>query len=305
MPAPLRCVALLVLAACAAQGGPGWSRDLDAAHGTARNQARDLVVFVGLPGRAASDRMRDEALPDPRVATALRAGGFAAVAVDAPTRVDVAAEGIGAGATMGILVLDPSGVPCAARPGPQDAPELAAFLAAAAARRGVLAALRARHAAERSPESGLRLGALLVESGCRHEAEPLLRAAAAAGHDEACGLLALLCGRQGRLVEAREWLARARPGPGTAVLDGYLAFKERRHVEAVHSLQAAVQGPLDTESAQMARLYLGKALHECRRDAEARAVLAALAAEGLGSVHEGAALHALRHLDAPDHGHDH
>jgi hypothetical protein len=297
-----RVLLLLLLAGCA--GGEPWSPDAGAAIARAAAAGRELVLFVALPGRELSDRMAREALPAAGVLAALRAGGYASATLDGFTHHDRYAQWIGAGEGMGIVVLGPDGLPNAARPGPQDPAELAAFLRFAAAQRDVLAAARAAcRAAPDAPDAALRLGRCLLDLGCRRQALGWLQRADAGGEAEAARLLALLHGQDGRLAEARVALHRAGSAPEAGVADGYLCFKERRHAEAVARLEASLAQPLPPRERQRAMLFLGKALHECRRDAEARAVLTELATTAAGSTFAGAALHALSHFDAADHHH--
>ena len=113
------------LAACAA--APRWHDDITAALRQARAGQRELVVFFALPGREASDRMQ-QSLTDDRVLAALGDGGFLAAIADGSVRQHLYATWIGGGEGMGIAVLDGDGRCFAARPGPMDPPEFAAFL---------------------------------------------------------------------------------------------------------------------------------------------------------------------------------
>jgi uncharacterized protein HemY len=117
--------------------------------------------------------------------------------------------------------------------------------------------------------------------------------------------LARLYALDGNLAAARRWLVDLpRTGPAL-VTEGYVLFKERRHAEAVVVLEAALARADLGGERQRAVLYLGKALHESKQDARAVPVLQALAAEGLGTTFEAAALHTLAHIRDPQHGHSH
>jgi hypothetical protein len=293
----------LALAACAA--APRWQDDVGTALQQARAAGRDLVVFFALPGRDASDRMQ-QSLDDPRVLAALGDGDFAAVVVDGNVRSNLYSTWIGGGEGMGIAVLGKDGQCYAARPGPQDPPELAAFLRLCASTRGELAALRAKAAAaDASPLDQHALGCAYLMLGCRKESEPLLFAAAGAGVADARHRLARLFALDGNLVLARRWLQLAPKTPQAQVTEGYVLFKERRHKDAVQVLDAALAtGQLGLER-QRALLYLGKALHEDQQDERAKPLLEKLAAEGTGSTFEAAALHTLGHIANPQAGHSH
>jgi tetratricopeptide (TPR) repeat protein len=206
---------------------------------------------------------------------------------------------------MGIAVLDGAGQVYAARPGPQDPPELAAFLRQCAAARVELAALRAAAAARPDPHDQYRLGCLLLQLGCRTECELLLREAALAGIVDARHHLARLFALDGHVTQARQWLVGAPRTPAAQVTEGYVLFKERRHEAAVAVFEAALQTGELGEDRQRALLYLGKALHENKQDDRAVPLLQALAAEGTGSTFEAGAGHTLGHILNPQHGHTH
>ncbi|MBX3462526.1 MAG: hypothetical protein KF830_05105 [Planctomycetes bacterium] len=293
---PSPAAVLLLAAACAGSPGPVWQHDLTAALAAARAQGRSLVVFFARPGADASDRMR-ASLDDPAVVAALARGGFAAVVADAAERARLYAEWVGYGEGFGIAVLDGEGRVLAARPGPQDPAELAALLRHGAAVRAQVDALRARVAsAAVAPADQHALGGLLLDLGCRNQAEPLLVDAALAGIADARHRLARLHAMAGNVAAARRWLAGAPRTPAARATEGYVLFKERRHAEAVAVLDAVLaEGELGADR-QRATLWLGKALHEQRDDGRAVAVLSALAAEGSGSTSEAAAEHALQHI---------
>ncbi|MFO1078731.1 MAG: hypothetical protein U1E73_13485 [Planctomycetota bacterium] len=293
----------LLLAACAA--APRWQDDLTAALSAARAGHRDLVVFFTLAGRDASDRMQQR-LGDPLVLAALADGGFDAVVCDGFVRQNLYKQWVGFGEGMGVAVLDGSGRVYATRPGPQDPPEFAAFVRLCAASRAAVAAARTAAAiATARPEDRYRYGCLLQQLGNRNEAEPLLLDAAYAGLADARHRVARLYAVDGNLVAARRWLATCLPGPAVQVTEGYLLFRERRHGEAVAVLEKALAGRDLGEDRQRAQLFLGKALHEVRRDADAVRVLEGLAGEGTGSTFEGAALHTLGHIKNPEPDHTH
>lgn len=294
--------AIAVLAGCAAP--KHWQPDLRAALVAARTGERDLVVFFALPGREASDRMQGS-LDDPRIAAALRDGDFAAVVCDGAERSRLYGDWVGGGEGMGIAVLDGKGRAYAARPGPQDPPELAAFLRRCAALRADVRSLRDRADPLAAPMDQHALGTLFLELGCVREAEPLLLAAATAHVVDARHRLARLHALHGDVVRARQWLASAPKTPAARVTEGYVLFKERRHREAVAVLEDALRESKIGDDRQRALLYLGKALHEDRQDARAVPLLEALAAEGTGSTFEAAAMHTLGHIRDGQHGHAH
>lgn len=269
--------------------------------------ARDAtVVYFELAGRDLSDRMVRDALHDRLVLAALERGGFHACRVDGSAWRERYAEWVGSGEGMGVVVLDASGRVFAARPGPQDASELAAYLDLVASRRAGIDAARAALAREPDdPARAAELGERLLELGCRHETRALLRQAAEAGVERAALLLARLAALDGDLQQARVWLARAPAGPQTQVTAGYVLFKERRHDEAAATLRAALDAGVAGDEDLRARLFLGKALHECGREQDAVRELQALIAMAPGSTFAGAALHTLQHIRDPDHGHRH
>lgn len=304
----LRCGAVAValamlLAGCAT--APAWRDDVVAAIAAARAEGQELVVFFALPGRDTSDRMQ-RSLTDVVVLDALADGGFAAAMADGVARKNLYAAWVGFGEGMGIAVLGVDGQCHAARPGPQDPEELAAFLRLCAAQRPALAAARGAVVGERpDPQAQHALGCLYLQLGRTKLAEPLLLDAATAGVADARHRLARLYALDGSLGSARRWLVHA-PKTGPArVTEGYVLFKERKHHEAVAVLDAAVRAGDLGDDRQRALLYLGKALHEDRQDERAVSLLTALAAEGTGSTFEAAARHTLSHLRDPSHGHTH
>ncbi|HEX6811436.1 MAG TPA: hypothetical protein VF384_07425 [Planctomycetota bacterium] len=294
----------LLLAACAS--GPGFEVDVQQALAEARSGGEDLVVYFALPGREASDRMQ-RSLCDPAIAAALHDGGFRAAVAEGSLGAGLYSKWVlGGSEGMGIAVLDGAGQVYAARPGPQDPPELAAFLRQCAASRAELAALRATAASPHAgPVERYRLGYLLLQLGCRTACEPLLLDAANAGVADARHNLARLYALDGNVTEARRWLAEAPKTPAAKVTEGYVLFKERKHAEAVGVFEAALRTGGLALDRQRALLYLGKALHENKQDDRAVPLLQALAAEGTGSTFEAAALHTLGHIEKPDHGHSH
>jgi tetratricopeptide (TPR) repeat protein len=300
-----RAALAFALAAGACATPARWESDLPAALSRARTAGRDLVVFFALPGREASDRMQRE-LGDARVLAALADGGFDACVADGARHPNLFGEWIGGREGMGIAVLDGRGRCYAARPGPQDPPELAALLRACAAARVRLATLRNAVAQPAAvPLDSHALGCALLELGCRKESEALLLDAALAGIADARHRLARLYALDGNVTGARRWLANAPPTPGALVTEGYVLFKERRHREAVAMFERALAGDALGAERQRALLYLGKALHEDKQDARAVPLLLALAAEGTGSTFEASALHTLSHIQNPQHGHSH
>jgi hypothetical protein len=296
--------AALLLAACSSTAT--WEVDLPQALAASCSSCQDLVVYFALPGREASDRMQSS-LSDPAVSAALRECGFRAAVADGSLHAGFYSRWIGGGSEgMGIAVLDATGHAYAARPGPQDPPELAAFLRQCAAARSELAALRAAAAAQPgNPHEGYRLGCLLLQLGCRTECEVLLRDAAMAGIADARHHLARLFALDGNVEVARQWLAVAPRTPAAQVTEGYVLFKERKHAEAIAVFEAALRTGQLAADRQRALLYLGKALHESNQDDRAVPLLQALAAEGTGSTFEAAAVHTLGHIANPDHGHTH
>lgn len=296
-------LALPFLAGCAAL--PTWQADLPQALAAARRAGQDLVVYFALQGREASDRMQGR-LQEPVVRAALRAGGFAAVQCDGSARANLYAQWIGGGEGMGIAVLDGAGRVYAARPGPQDPEEVAAFLNLCASQREPLAAARAAAASATSlPTAKHALGVLLLELGCRTECEPLLIDAAMGGVADARHRLARLFALDGNVAAARRWLQHAPKTPEAQVTEGYVLFKERKHAAAAKVFEAALQTGRLGADRQRAMLYLAKSLHEDKQDERAVPILEALAAEGTGSTFEAGARHTLGHIRNPDPGHTH
>lgn len=296
-------LAFVLTAGCAAT--PRWQDDLTAALAAARQSQQDLVVFFALAGRDASDRMQ-ASLADPAIAAALRDGGFLAVVCDGSARAKLYEQWVSGGEGMGIAVLDGAGKVYAARPGPQDPPELAAFLDLCAASRQPLAAARAAAAsASAGPNEKHALGCLLLQLGCRVECEALLLEAATAGVADARHRLARLYALDGNVTQARRWLQHAPKTPEAQVTEGYVLFKERKHKEAAAVFEAALHTGRLGADRQRAMLYFGKALHEDKQDERATLVLQALSREGTGSTFEAAALHSLGHMQSPEPGHTH
>jgi hypothetical protein len=295
-------VAAFVAASCAT--APRWESDVVTALQTARAQRRELVVFFALAGRDASDRMQ-QSLDEPVVLAALADGGFLATVADGTQRATLYKTWIGGGEGMGIAVLDGDGRCYAARPGPQDPPELAAFLRFCVQSRARLASFRQRPQPVAAPTDQHALGCLLLELGCRIESESLLLDAATAGVTDARHRLARLYALDGNLAAARRWLTASPKTAAALVTEGYVLFKERRHADAVAAFERALRSDQLGVDRQRALLYLGKALHENKQDDKAVPILAALAAEGTGSTFEAAALHTLGHIRDPQHGHSH
>lgn len=292
-----------LLGACAA--APAWRDDLSGALLDARAAGRDLVVFFALPGRDASDRMQAQ-LGEPVVTAALRDGHFLAVTCDGQRRARIYGEWIAGGEGMGIAVLDGDGRCYAARPGPQDPPELAAFLRQCAAARGGLAALRAKVAEPGStPVDQHRFGCLLLDLGCRKQAEPLLLDAAMAGVADARHRLARLYTLDGNVTAARRWLRDAPKTPVAQVTEGYVLFKEqrRRRPSPCSTRRSRRVTWVPTGSARCC--ISARHLHEAKQDERAVPLLEALAAEGTGSTFEAAATHTLGHIHDPQSGHVH
>lgn len=291
----------LLLAACSSTAT--WHPDLQHALAQSRQSLQDLVVYFALPGREASDRMQSS-LSDPAVSAALREGGFRAAIADGSSSTGFYSQWVlGGSEGMGIAVLDATGQVYAARPGPQDPPELAAFLRQCADARDELAFLRAM--APGNPHDQFRLGCQLLQLGCRTECEPLLRSAAMAGIVDARHHLARLFALDGNVAAARQWLLGAPKTPAALVTEGYVLFKERKHAESIAVFEAALSTGQLAADRQRALLYLGKALHENKQDERAVPLLRALAAEGTGSTFEAAAVHTLGHIAEPQHGHAH
>ena len=293
--------ALAVLTGCAA--APEWQRDMQATLSSSRSSGQDLVVFFSLPGHDASAFMESR-LHDPVVLNALAAGDFVAVIADGIERKRLYGEWIGGSEGMGMCVLDGQGYCYAARPGPQDPEQVAAFLNLCVSKRAELAVLRGKLQEEEvGPRDECALGCLLLELGCRVHSEPLLINAAVSGVAEARSRLAHLYALDGNLTAARRWLKTAPKTPTAKLTEGYVLFKERRYDEAAKVLQAALATNKLGAERQHALLYLGKSLHSGKRDEQAIPILEALAAEGTGSTFEAAATHTLGHIYNPDHGH--
>lgn len=293
----------MVLASC--HSTVGWQPDVAAAIANARRDGQELVVFFALPGRELSDRMQGT-LGDAAVQEALADGGYAAAIADGVVRKNLYQAWIGFGEGMGIAVLGTDGQCFAARPGPMDPPELAAFLRLCASERAALAAARAAVTGERpDPRAQHTLGCLYLQLGRTKLAEPLLLDAASAGVADARHRLARLYALDGNLAAANRWLVHGpRTGPAL-VTEGYVRFKERRHRDAITVLDEALRQDGLGDERQRALLYLGKALHEDQQDVRAKPLLEALAAEGTGSTFEAAARHTLAHIADPQHGHSH
>lgn len=297
---------LALLGACELPPKP-WSPDVDGVVASARADGLETVVFLALPGRELSDRMEREVLRSSAIELALDAGRFRTARVDAFARQDLYAAWVGSGEGMGLAVLDGSGRCHAARPGPQDAPELEAFLRLCVSRRQALVVAQGLlDARPDDPDAMIRLAEIFLELGARVRAEPLLLAAAEQRPQRVAPLMALLHGQDGRLQAARKWLERAPAGAQRDVIDGYLCFKERRHAEAIALFRGALaQGGLPDREQQRARLYLGKSLQETGQTAEALTVLRSLLAEARGTVFAGAAEHTIEHIKNPGQGHSH
>ncbi|MBK8100505.1 MAG: hypothetical protein IPK26_25705 [Planctomycetes bacterium] len=294
----------LLWTACSAPPLP-WRTDLQHELSAAKVERRDLVVYFSLPGRDLSDKMERQSLPTDEVLAALAAGDFRSVKVDGFERKQLYATWIGGGEGMGIAVLDPDANVWAARPGPQDPDELAAYLRLCTARRPALLAARARlEAAPDDARLKYELARLRLELGARVGTEALFVDAAMAGIHDARHRLARLHALDGNLLSARRWLQDSPKTAAAAVTEGYVLFKERRHAEAVVVLGKALDQQLGDER-QRALLYYGKALHESGQDAAATQILGNLAAAGTGSTFEAAARHALQHMQSKDHGHSH
>lgn len=298
---------VLVVAALATScvAPPEWRDDVPSVLQETRRNGQELCVFFALPGRVQSDRMQAR-IGEPCVMDALAEGSFAAVVADGVERKRLYGEWIGGGEGMGIAVLDGLGYCYAARPGPQDPEQLAAFLRKCSASRGRLQQLRGNlRGAEVSPIDQHELGCLLLDLGCRVHCEPLLIDAALAGVADAKHRLARLYALDGNLNAARRWLKASPRTPEALATEGYVRFKERRHKDAVKVFREALAGKLQGPERQRALLYLGKSLHEGKQDDEAVPILEALSAEGTGSTFEAGARHTLGHIYNPDHGHAH
>ncbi|CAN0509583.1 unnamed protein product, partial [Discosporangium mesarthrocarpum] len=147
------------------------------------------------------------------------------------------------------------------------------------------------------------LGCLLLQLGCRVRSEPLLVDAALNHVADAKHRLARLYALDGNINAARRWLRAAPESPAAKATEGYVLFKERRHRDAVMAFDDALKQGLAGAERQRALLYLGKSLHEDRRDDLAKPILEALSKEGTGSTFEAAAVHTLGHIENPDDGH--
>ena len=296
-------VMLAALACCAAPAR--WQSELLPALSAARRSGQDLVVYFALAGRDASDRMQ-RSLSDPLVLAALARGDFAAVTCDGFATKRLYEQWVGFGEGMGIVVLDGGGAVLATRPGPQDPLELAAFLDLCTATRGELKALRGRvQGGAVSPADKFELGVLYLNLGNITAAEPLLLDAAFAGVAGARHRVARLYALQGNVTKAWYWLQHVPSTPAAEMTRGYVLYKERRHGEAAQVLEAALENGGLGEDRQRAVLFLGKALHEGRRDDRAAPLLRKLAAEATGSTFEAAALHTLGHIENPTGEHAH
>lgn len=294
------------IAACRAPVPAPWPRDAAPALAAAAASGRDTVVCFALPGRELSDQMERRTLDDPVVLAALERGGFLSLRLDGFAQQRLRTGWLGQGEGMGVCVLDPAARVYAARPGPQAAAELAAWLDLVAARRpAVVAARQAQASAPRDPAACHRLGSLLLELGCRRDTEELLLTAAQGGIADARLQLARRCAQDGQLERARQWLRGVPPSPGAAVTEGCVLFEERRHQEAVQVLRAALQRGGLGDDRECAQLFLGKALHETGSDRDAVAVLEALLAEGSTAPVAAAAARTLDHIRNPEPGHTH
>lgn len=303
----LRPLALLMAlcGACVSAPEP-WAADLLPALSSARKSGRHVVAFFALPGREQSDRMERECIGEPVVRDALRRGGFASVRLDGFQQQRLYGEWVGGGEGMGLCVLDRDGKPYAARPGPLDAPEVAALLDACIANRVRIEGLRAEVAAAPTDAALCHaLGCMLLDLGCRVGAEPLLLQAAHGGALDAHHRLARLYALDGHVVRARQWLRTSLPSPAADVTLGYVLFKERRYREAAETLANPAQDPSLGDDALRARLYLAKSLIQSGDKEAARAVLVPLSRDARGSTFGAAADHSIAHLDSGDHDHTH
>jgi hypothetical protein len=299
----MRWLLLVALLAASCTAPPEWQRDMQSALSESRSGARDLVVYFALPGRSASDSMESR-LPHPVVLDALAAGGFVALIADGVACKRMYAEWIGGSEGMGMCVLDGQGYCYAARPGPQDPGQVAAFLDYCASKRAELAVLRSKlQQPAVSPLDQYALGCLLLDLGCRVHSEPLLTSAAMDGVAQARLRLAHLFALDGNLTAARRWLKTAPVSPAAKYTEGYVLFKERSYEAAVKAFEEALATKKLGADRQNALLYLGKSLHQDKRDDQAIPILEALVAEATGSTFEAAATHTLGHIYNPDHGH--
>ena len=294
-----------LLAACSVP--EPWAVDAAATLDSARSQGEAVVIFFALPGRHLSDEMERESLGAPEVLDALREQGFYSLRLDGFARQRLYDRYIGGGEGMGVCVLDEQGRVFAARPGPQDPPELAAYLRLVGSQRGAIEVARAElMRAPRDPEASYALGVLLLQLGCRVGTDELLIVAAQGGVMDAHHRLARLFALDGRLTQARQWLRTAHPTPAATVTEGYVLYKERRHRESAELLGATIeQGGLSRDDELRAQLFYGKALHQAGADERATQILRALVAGAAGTTYAGAALHTLDHIQNPNHGHSH
>ena len=298
--------ALVCLAAACSSPLP-WATQALPTLAAAKAHHAAVVIYFALPGRDLSDRMELESLGAAEVLAALREQDFYSLRLDGFEHQRLYGAHVGGGEGMGLCVVDRDGQVFAARPGPQDAPELAAYLRLVGARRPAIEAARAALAMKPGdPRASYELGVLLLELGCRVGTEELLVTAAQGGVIDAHHRLARLFALDGRLTRARQWLRTAHRTPAAAVTEGYVLYKERRHREAAQVLEQVLRvGGLPVGEELRARLYHGKALHQTGAESEAKAVLRNLVAEAPGSTFAGAALHTLNHIENPDHGHAH
>jgi tetratricopeptide (TPR) repeat protein len=275
----------LLLAACAL---PRWQDELLPALAAARAAGRDLVVHFATD--AADGPAAAAGLDEPAVLQALARGGFQAVRCAASANGRLWAEWAGYGPGAGIAVVDASGQPWAARPGPPHPGEVAAFLDLCAARRADLAALRARTArADAQPADQLALGRLLLDLGHCRGAEPLLLDAALSGPPAARHWVARLYAALGQPAQAWPWLRHAPVTPDAELTRGLVLACEGRDEAAVAAFDAALQGGGLGPDRPQALLGLGASLHALRRDDRALPILRALAAEAAGGVGAAAA----------------
>lgn len=293
-----------VLSGCAV--AVPWRVAADPASVFLRSDGRDTIVYFALPGRELSDRMEQGTLNSTLVLAALQRGDFCTAWLDGFRRADCYDAWLCGGEGMGVCVLDAAGQLIAARPGPQDPPELAAWIDLVANRRSALQKARAAVAAMPfSAAANYQLGCLSLELGCRVGTEAALLLAADVGIADAWQQLARLAVLSGQLEKARDYLAKAPDSAASACTEGYLRFKERRHAEAVLVLSAALARPDLGLDRQRTLLFLAKALHETGAEIEAMRVLDSLIAEGTGSTFEGAARHTRNHIQNPVQGHTH
>ena len=117
---------MLMLGSCAVVGAAPtpWREDADAAIAEARSAGADTLVYFALPGRDLSDRMEQASLSSEPVLAALQRHGFHSVRIDGFAQAVRYDQWVGGGEGMGVCVLDAAGRCYAARPGPQDPPEI-------------------------------------------------------------------------------------------------------------------------------------------------------------------------------------